>query len=472
MNRKCGAHDESGRMSAGGVLSTDVAVVGAGSIGIAVAYYLVARQGVREIVLIDARDPMSLTSAQSGDNYRNWWPHPVMTAFTDESIGLLEEIAAGTGNRINMTRRGYALVTRRPDPGDLIDDLYRGYGKDAERLIRIHDASAAASYRPPVSAAWDDAPAGVDVLYDPALVRKTFPGYAPDVRTVLHIRRAGSISGQQLGQFMLEVIRTAGGRLLRGAVVGIDGTAPFTLAIDTAEGRIGLRAGRLVNAAGPFLRDLAAMLGEDLPVSCVYQQKIAFEDRAGAIARTMPFTIDLDGQTLPWSDEERAILAEDAATAGLLAPMPGGIHCRPDGAESGTWIKLGWAFNANASDPHAPEPIDPQFPDTVLRAASRLHPALKPYIGRLPRGAHHYGGYYAMTPENWPLIGPMHTRGAFVTGALSGFGTMAACASGAIAAAWVSGGVLPNYAYALSPERYSNAALTAELAALSSRGVL
>jgi glycine/D-amino acid oxidase-like deaminating enzyme len=152
--------------------------------------------------------------------------------------------------------------------------------------------------------------------------------------------------------------------------------------------------------------------------------------------------------------------------------MPGGIHCRPDGAESGTWIKLGWAFNTNASDPHAPEPIDPQFPDTVLRAASRLHPALKLYIGRLPRGAHHYGGYYAMTPENWPLIGPMHTRGAFVAGALSGFGTMAACASGAIAAAWVSGGVLPNYAHALSPERHLNAALMAELTALSSRGVL
>jgi glycine/D-amino acid oxidase-like deaminating enzyme len=459
-------------MSAERVLTADVAVVGAGNVGIAVAHYLAIRHGVADVVLIDSRDPMSLTSAQSGENYRNWWPHSVMTAFIDDSIRLLEEIATATGNRINMTRRGYALVTRRSDPADLIEELYRGYGEDANRLIRVHDKPDAANYQPPVSAAWETAPGGVDVLCEPALIRMTLPFYAPDARTVLHIRRAGSISGQQLGQFMLQAIRAAGGRILRGEVIAIESGGPFTLTVAAPDGRVDLRAARMVNAAGPFLCDIAAMLGEDLPVSCVYQQKIAFEDRAGAIVRKMPFTIDLDGQSLPWSDEERAILAEDPMASRLLAPMPGGIHCRPDGAESGTWIKLGWAFNTSATNPHAPEPIDAQFPDIVLRAASRLHAALAAYIGRLPRGAHHYGGYYAMTEENWPLIGPMGTPGAFVAGALSGFGTMAACMTGALTAAWVTGGALPVYAPALSPTRYADPALMAELAAQKSRGVL
>src|SRR5215469_14783373 len=145
---------ENGRMNAERVLTAEVAVIGAGNVGIAVAYYLATRHGVRNVALVDARDPMSLTSAQSGENYRNWWPHPVMTAFTDDSIGMLEEIAATTGNRINMTRRGYALVTRRSNPADLIADLYGGYGKDADRLIRVHDRAAAPTYQPALSAAW------------------------------------------------------------------------------------------------------------------------------------------------------------------------------------------------------------------------------------------------------------------------------------------------------------------------------
>jgi glycine/D-amino acid oxidase-like deaminating enzyme len=84
---------------------TEVAIIGAGIIGIAVAYFLVVRHGMRRVVLLDAGDPMALTSAQSGENYRNWWPHPLMTAFTDDSIGLMEDIARASGNRIRMTRR-------------------------------------------------------------------------------------------------------------------------------------------------------------------------------------------------------------------------------------------------------------------------------------------------------------------------------------------------------------------------------
>ena len=49
------------------------------------------------VVLVDARQPMSYTSAQSGDNYRNWWPHPVMTAFTNDSIDELDRLAQDSG---------------------------------------------------------------------------------------------------------------------------------------------------------------------------------------------------------------------------------------------------------------------------------------------------------------------------------------------------------------------------------------
>lgn len=451
-------------MSDQSIGSMKVAIIGAGNAGIAVAYYLVKEYGLRDVVLIDPRDPMSLTSAQSGENYRNWWPHPVMTAFTDHGIGLLEEIDRETGGRLNMTRGGYALVTRRSAPADLIEDLHRGYGATGAQ-IRIRD-SLGGDYQPPRRAPWQEAPDGVDVLINPDLIRQTFPSYAHDVGTVIHIRRAGSISAQQLGQYMLEEIRSRGARLVRAEVKAIAGPSPFALELKTAAGSTSLRADKFVNAAGPFLRDIGAMIGEDIPVKCVYQQKITFEDREGAIPRDLPFSIDLDGQTLAWSAEDRALLATEPSARHLVEPMPGGIHCRPDGAVDGKWVKLGWAYNQKASDPHDAEPSDPQFPDTVLRGASRLHAGLAAYIGRLPRGARHYGGYYTMTEENLPLIGPMRTEGAFIAGALSGFGSMAATSTGALCAAWITGQPIPDYARLLSSARYTDAAFMRGLSEL------
>ncbi|MDE1947135.1 MAG: FAD-binding oxidoreductase [Burkholderiales bacterium] len=449
--------------------AAEVAVIGAGSVGIAVAYSLVRRHGVRDVVLVDALEPMSLTSAQSGENYRNWWPHPTMTAFTDASIDEMEAIDRESGGRLNMTRGGYALVTRRERPADLIRELERGYA-NSPGSIRLHE-SCATSYQPPLRGPWSAAPGGVDVLLERGLIRRHFPSWADDVATVIHVRRAGSISAPQLGQFMLERLRAGGARVLRARVRAIDGGAPFRLELETEEGVRQLQAGRIVDAAGPFVRDIAAMLGEDLPVRCVFQQKIAFEDRQGAVPRQMPFTIDLDPQTLAWSEEDRELLAGDPATRYLVEPLRGGVHCRPDGAPQGRWIKLGWACNDAATDPHGEPPLDPQFPDTVLRGASRLHPGLAANLGRLPRGARHYGGWYAMTDENWPLIGPLATPGAFVAGALSGFGSMAACAAGSLCAAWVQGERVPVWARALGLERHGDAALMAELVA-AGRGSL
>lgn len=447
-----------------------VAIVGAGIVGISVAYYLVEKYAIERIVIIDPRDPMSLTSAQSGENYRNWWPDAVMRQLTEDSTDLMDRIARDTDNVINMTRRGYALVTRRKRPVDLMRELEESY-RERPADLRIHESGAARGVYIESSADWTRAPNGVDVLCDQEMIQRVFPTLQKDVQTVLHVRRAGSISGQQLGQFMLDRIRAKGGRVLRGEVTEIAAGEPFRLLVKTPAGRIPVVADRLVNAAGPYLNDVASMIGEKLPVECIYQQKISFEDRQRVVPRDLPFTIDLDPQTLAWTEEERELLRENPASVRFTEPMVGGIHCRPDGAADGAWIKLGWAYNKTATNPHEPEPIDPEFPDIVLRGASRLQPGLSQYIGRLPRNAHHYGGYYTMTKENWPIIGPSSTPGAFIAGALSGFGTMAACMSGSICADWVAGGKLVPYAHALSMARYSEPALTGDLSS-GSRGLL
>jgi glycine/D-amino acid oxidase-like deaminating enzyme len=448
-----------------------VAVVGAGITGIAAAYYLCVAHKVRDVVLIDPNPPMSFTSAQSGENYRNWWPHPVMTAFTDDSIDLMEQVARDSGNRLNMTRRGYALATRE-NPDALIEELHRGYGANADTSIRIHAADTPDTYHFDPSAGWENSPDGVDVLCDQDIIRRTFPTYADDISTVIHIRRAGDISGQQLGQYMLECLRASGGRLITGSVVSIDPSDGFILDVGGHDEIRQIRCGKIVNAAGPFAGEIAKMVGVMLPVTNVFQQKIAFEDRAGVIPRTMPFSIDLDAQFIDWSDEETELLRQDSQIAWLTERMPGAIHCRPDGGEHGRWIKLGWAYEKDPTAVQWEPQVDGHFPEIVLRGASRLNPGLKTYYGALPRQMTHYGGYYTMTDENWPLIGPMGVEGSYVAGALSGFGTMAACAAGSLCAKWLAGDDLPDYAADLSLARYENTALLAGLAEMQSKGVL
>jgi glycine/D-amino acid oxidase-like deaminating enzyme len=160
----------------------------------------------------------------------------------------------------------------------------------------------------------------------------------------------------------------------------------------------------------------------------------------------------------------------------LTEIMPGGTHCRPEGGPNGKWVKLGWAYNTQASEPQddlANEPAsDSRFPEIVMRGAATFIPALQRYVENPPTRYSHYGGYYTMTEENWPLIGKMQTEGAFMVAALSGFGSMSACAAGKLCAAWVCNAELPDYAAVLGSDRYKNEELMAELRSATSKGLL
>jgi hypothetical protein len=50
------------------------------------------------------------------------------------------------------------------------------------------------------------------------------------------------------------------------------------------------------------------MMGGDLPMANVFQQKVAFDDPLRVIPRHAPFTIFEDSQTLPWREDERELL--------------------------------------------------------------------------------------------------------------------------------------------------------------------
>jgi glycine/D-amino acid oxidase-like deaminating enzyme len=412
----------------------DVAIIGAGIAGIATAYYL-TRDTSRKVMLIDAHAPMSFTSAQSGENYRNWWPTPTMSAFVDHSIDLMERIAGESADRIRLSQRGYALATRRDD---------------VEILAGCTSAD-------------------VDLISNRGKIRRMFPAFDDEIRHVVHVRRAGDLDSHQLSQYLLEHFRTQGGRILRGTIAGIEHSDRHELTFFDDHS---IKCDQLVVAAGPFVNHLLAYFDETLPVRNILQQKLAFEDELDAIPREQPFAVDLDPQRIDWTHAERAALAEDEQYHFLTDVMPGGIHRRPEGSAHRRWLKLGWAYNTTACEPDWSPVLDEHFPEIVLRAAARLNPSLKEYYARLPAARSHFGGYYTMTDENLPIIGPLQTEGTFVVAALSGFGTMAACAAGELCASWVSGTRLPDYASRLSLQRYDDPDFMTGISLLKDRGVL
>jgi glycine/D-amino acid oxidase-like deaminating enzyme len=455
--------------------NVEIAIIGAGFVGIATAYYLCQKYQRKSVLLIDSREPMSYTSAQSGDNYRNWWPSREMTQFTNDSINLMHDIARESSNVLNMQQRGYALATRRKDVCDLMATLNSNFD-DPSKLVRQHFGSSSSSYIDPHSEDWANGIDGVDVVSNAALIQETFPAFSAEIQNVVHIRKAGDISGQQMGEFMLQKCKSLGLSRLRGKVTNIRHDGGYQLEVDSQDEKIMLDAEIVVNAAGPYIADIANMLGTDLPVKNIFHQKLAFEDVLSAVPREQPFSIDIDETTLDWNLEDAASLAQDPSLSWLTKAITGGIHCRPEG--KGRWIKLGWAYNRTPSAPDYSRQLiedpqyNPSFPEIVMRGAAKLNPKLEPYIESLPHNRVHYGGYYTMTEENWPLIGPLDDAGAFIAGALSGFGSMGACAAGALCADWICGGRLPEYAHSLSLARYQDAALLRKIAESNDIGLL
>ncbi len=436
---------------------TDVAVVGAGSVGVACAYYLKQFSPGLKVTLIDSHAPLTLTSAHSGENYRNWWPHPTMKRFIDRSLDLLETIESHSGRSMRQNARGYLLCTASKHPDALLDNLNATFG----RAVRFHRSMHSIE---------KDSVDGVDVLQGKTLIGNCYPQLGQHAQTLVHIRRGGALDSQLLANTMLEQYAQLNGDRISGKVVGVERDDNFKIDITSNNQTTVLRCQYMVNAAGPFAIALSQMLGVSLPLSNVLQQKVSFEDSAGVIPRALPFTIDLDPIALSWSDEERALLSADKAMQFYTGTMPGAIHCRPEG--QGQWVKLGWAFNTEASRAVREPVLNDEFPEIVLRGASRLHPGLQRYVGAFPGRSVHYGGFYTMTDENWPLIGNTDVPGYLLATGLSGFGSMAACATGELVASLVTGDQVESYSDDLSLARYANRALMHEIAVLGDKGLL
>lgn len=443
--------------------TADVVICGAGIAGVAAAHALAVGHGVRNVVLVDERAPLTLTSDKSTEAYRNWWPSvdDAMICFMNRSIDLLEQHADASDNRFLLNRRGYVYATADTQrAAQFLADarLAERQGAGEVRVYRSRDD--AVQYMPSAHTGFRHHPLGSDLFLDQNAIRDYFPFLADGIVAVLHARRCGWLSGQQLGAYLLDEAKAAGVTLVAGRVDAVHVSRQRVIGVQVANARGAshtISTNTFVNAAGPFAKHVAAMLAVDLPVFSELHLKVAFEDALGVVHRDTGLVILDDAQTLEWSDEMRLALAASDETRWMTERMPAGVHLRPEGYHQSKTVLMLWDYHSahRYEDAVFPLPDDPLYPELAMRGMVRLVPGLQQYVDRLP---HSFvdGGYYTKTEENRPLIGPLGIDGAFVCAAFSGFGLMAAPAAGELLAAHITRSTLPEYATSFSLARYED----------------
>jgi glycine/D-amino acid oxidase-like deaminating enzyme len=442
------------------ISKANVVICGAGIAGISAAYHLTVKEKVKDVLIVDERSPLTLTSDKSTEAYRNWWPGPgnTMVRFINRSIDLLEELALESDNSFQMNRRGYVFVTSKPEQIAVMERTAREITNLGAGLLRYHRGRPDDPVYPSrMDRGFYPGLDGADLLLEPRIIRQEYPFLADTAIAMLHPRRCGWLSAQQLGMYLLNQAKSRGARFLMGRVNGVktDEGRIKEVKIDTETEALHVSTNCFVIAAGPLLKQVGAMIGLDLPVFNELHGKVSFRDPMGIIPRQVPLMIWTDPVRLLWTDAEKEELAANETTRWLLEEFPGGVHFRPEGGQGSSVILAIWTYDIKPQEPLWPPAFQPEYAEIVMRGMARMVPDLSLYLEKMTPPFVD-GGYYCKTRENRPLIGPLPVKGAFVIGALSGFGIMSSMAAGELLAKHVVGRELPDYAPFFLLSRYED----------------
>jgi heterotetrameric sarcosine oxidase beta subunit len=347
----------------------DVVIVGGGIMGLGLAYNL-AKRGVKDVVLLERGYLTGGASGRNGGGVRAQWTTPTMIRLAKRSLEIGDRFAAEMGINTWFRRGGYLFLAPTPELVARIEknaELHNRHGIPT-RILSPEGAREVVPELDPkrfLAAAWNP---------DDAVV---FPwpyvwGYAS--------------RAEALGAKVLTFTR----------VTGFESAGKRLTAVVTDQGRIA--ADTVVNAAGAWSRDVAALAGVKLPN----------EPERHEILVTEPLK--------PWLRPLVSVLGSGLYfSQSLRGEIVGGM-----------------------GDPDEPSGLDTRSTLRFLARFSRAITEAIPMTAGL-KVMRQWAGCYDVTPDNNPILGAAGFDNFLQVNGFVGHGFMMAPAVTELMAGWMAG---------------------------------
>jgi len=365
--------------------------------GASAAYHL-TRLGITDVVIVE-REPM-LGMGSTGRNaggVRHQFSTEANVRLSIESISLFERFRAEIGYEIDFHQDGYLFLL---STGTALESFRRS--AEMQRGL------------------------GVEVeLMGPDEAARLAPGLRVDgVTGATYCARDGICDPNGVTQGFAKAAQSAGARILRETeATGISVDGGRVAAVQTSRGAISTRC--VLNAAGPWARDVGRMAGLEVPVY-PYRRHIFITEAIASVSVA-------SGVAVPPSH----IMVIDFESTFYFHREGGGV-----------------LFGmSDASEPSSYDTgVNWEFLERVTPIAVKRLPAL----AEAPI-AHAWAGLYEVTPDAMPIIGEAsQVEGFFTVAGFSGHGFQHCPAAGRIIAETVVRGVPSGIDPSpFSPDRFS-----------------
>jgi sarcosine oxidase, subunit beta len=317
------------------VASADVVVIGAGAIGASCAFHL-AQAGLRTVVVDQFGGPAEGSTGRCFASVRAQWADDLNIELSWRSIQAFRSFPEQYGFDVGYRATGYLFtVPHEAWPAHLAAvDRQRAHGVPVEVL----DVAAASQITP----------------FEPAGLAGATWGPAD-----------GVVDPHGLTVAYLELARVHGADVrFRHAVTSLDRAAAGWV---VRAGPEEFAAGLVVNAAGGWAGQVAALAGLDVPVA--HSRRNIYAGAPGAFGRRLPMTIDLASGTYLRSEGDRLLFG------GPPSPRSAGYSTQVDWPWMEEVLRLGV----------------PRFP----------------WLAELPLDrAASWAGTYEMSPDSQGILGP------------------------------------------------------------------